>query len=351
MTLRVAIDGGNLANDRRGMGRYARGAIAHMQSEGVALRFVTDDAAAARILREEFGRESVVSQRSARMRGAYDAAWYPFNGMRFRCAAPALVTMHDAFAFDEPARDIVARWREQQPMRRAAHYARAIHTDSHWSETRLRAALSLEPERVDVVPLAPEAVFAPDPTDSPSPLTGPYVLFVGGRETRKNAAFFIRAYADAFTSSGDIRLAIVGELHADAERALAERPIHHMRLRPSDAELRSLYRHARAVAVPSLGEGFGLVAVEAQACGAPVLAADASALPEAVGDAGLLVAPTDRAGWSAALARIVRDDSLNADLRARGIARWANDPRDRAARSVLATLRTLARNGSAHERA
>jgi glycosyltransferase involved in cell wall biosynthesis len=354
--LRVVVDATNLARDRRGMGRYARSVVAHLHANDVAVAFATDDATAAQLLCDEFGASSIVDTRAMRDRSAYDAAWYPFNGMRVVAAAPALVTMHDAFAFDEPARDVVARFREQQPMRRAARRARAIHADSQWSKDRLLARLHVPDDRIAVVTLAPDARFTPAPADAARDAasvvsTAPYALVVGGRERRKNAAFFLRAFADAFGGSDAATLVVVGDLSSDAETLLRDGAFPHRRLRPTDAELLALYRGARVVAVPSLGEGFGLVAVEAQACGAAVVAADASALPEAVGDAGLLVAPTDRAAWTAALRRVFTDDAYHAELAARSRARWAHAPRDDAARSVLAALRTLARDGGVHERA
>jgi glycosyltransferase involved in cell wall biosynthesis len=171
------------------------------------------------------------------------------------------------------------------------------------------------------------------------------VLFVGGREPRKNAAFFVGAFAAAFGGTREARLVLVGDLSADAEAILRASDVACERARPNDAELVALYRAARVVAVPSLGEGFGLVAVEAQACGAPVVAAAASALPEAVGDAGILLPPDDREAWIATLRAVVRDDGMFAELRTRSAARWSGRPRDGAARSVLATLRAIAGRG------
>ncbi len=343
--LRVAIDGTSLARDRRGMGRYARGAIRGLLAVAVEVTFLTDDARARALLREEFPTAAVASRRTAAARGAYDAAWFPFNGMRFPCAAPVLVTMHDAFAFDEPARGLIARLREQRPIRRAARRAAAIHTDSEWSRTRLVRHLPFAAAKIAVVPLAPDAAFTLAPEASPPAADPPYVLFVGGREPRKNAAFFVDAFRAAFGGAREARLVLVGDLSDDANAILAAGDIAYERVRPNDAELAALYRGARVVAVPSLGEGFGLVAVEAQACGAPVVAADASALPEAVGDAGIVLPPADRAAWVATLRAIVRDDALFAELRARSAARWDGRARDGAARSVLATLRTIAGHG------
>jgi len=125
--LRLAIDAANFARDRRGMGRVARTVIAAARARGeVTLELISvrrgDDAA----LAAEFGELRLQRPSQAARRDAYDVVWYPWNGMRFRSAAPTLVTINDAFAFDEPHRDTIARWREQSPIRRAAREATRV---------------------------------------------------------------------------------------------------------------------------------------------------------------------------------------------------------------------------------
>ena len=71
-----------------------------------------------------------------------------------------------------------------------------------------------------------------------------------------------------------------------------------------DAELVYLYSRAYALVQPSLMEGFGLPAVEAMACGTPVISSRAGSLPEVVGDAGLFFDPTDVASMAATISRL-----------------------------------------------
>jgi D-inositol-3-phosphate glycosyltransferase len=105
-----------------------------------------------------------------------------------------------------------------------------------------------------------------------------------------------------------------------------------------DEQLRRLYRTAAVVAVPSLAEGFGLVAAEAQACGAAVIAANTGALPEAVGNAGRLIDPHDCAGWRDALRELVGNPELRAGYGARAAARWASVSNQRTTLGLLAAL-------------
>lgn len=93
--------------------------------------------------------------------------------------------------------------------------------------------------------------------------------------------------------------------------------------RVDDATLGALYRGAAALAVPSLSEGFGLPALEAMARGCPVVASNAGALPEVVGDAGVLVPPGDPDSLAAALDGILTDPSVAAGLSAAGRRRAA----------------------------
>jgi alpha-1,3-rhamnosyl/mannosyltransferase len=93
---------------------------------------------------------------------------------------------------------------------------------------------------------------------------------------------------------------------------------------------------ARAFVYPSLYEGFGLPALEALACGTPLLTSNVSSLPEVVGDAALLVDPRDVAAIADGLTRLWHDDRLRDELRARGLARAREFTWERTARLTLA---------------
>jgi glycosyltransferase involved in cell wall biosynthesis len=85
------------------------------------------------------------------------------------------------------------------------------------------------------------------------------------------------------------------------------------------ADLPAFYQLAEVFVFPSLYEGFGLPPLEAMAGGAPVVSSNRSSLPEVVGDAGLLVDPTDTAALSAAIRRVLSDGDLQTELRGRGL--------------------------------
>ncbi len=89
-------------------------------------------------------------------------------------------------------------------------------------------------------------------------------------------------------------------------------------------------------AFPSLYEGFGLPPLEAMACGVPVVASNASSLPEVIGDAGLMVDPLDVEALAGALGRALWDDEWRAEAIARGLARARQFTWRRAAEQLLA---------------
>ena len=344
--MRLAIDAGNFAHDHRGMGRFVRSVVRAAQAEpGIDLELISlrrrDDEA----LLSEFAGLPVRRTAYANRRDVYDAVWYPWNGVRFRCSAPALVTIHDAFAFDEPAREPIARWREQAPIRRAAHFATKVSTISNWSAERISKALPIEPARLVVIPLAPDAFFLPGDEPAPAALAGTrYVLLVGAREARKNARTLIAACARALRAPAEV-LAVVGKLAPADVKFAAALKVPLIDLDVDDDGLRALYRNAAVVAVPSSAEGFGLVAVEAQACGSPVLASNASALPEATGGAALLLDPFDVDAWARAIRQLFDDPAAAGELRARGIARFVGANRILPALRTLELLREIAHAG------
>ncbi len=346
--LRLAVDATNLARDRRGMGRIARGVLrAALAERGVGLTLLVDRRADAQAVRTEFPGAAVRPTGSARRENRYDVVWFPFNGMRFASAAPAVVTMHDAFAFTEPHRERVARWREQAPIRRAARRATRIVTDSEWSRGEIARELGLPAGSIAVIGPSPDSFWFPAAGDRlPPPLEAArFVLLVGAGEARKNARLALEAAALALRPPGEV-LAIVGKL-SEPERDFARRlRVPAGEIAAGDRLLRALYRRAELVLVPSLAEGFGLVAIEAMACGAAVVASDTSALPEATGGAALLLDPCEPVRWATAVRALLDDPAELAALRARAAARFASADRSASSRATLELLRDVARHGA-----
>ena len=112
-----------------------------------------------------------------------------------------------------------------------------------------------------------------------------------------------------------------------------------------------LFQGASVVAHPSRYEGFGLPPLEAMAAGVPVVASNAASLPEVIGDAGMLVAPDDVAGWVSALERAMLDTSLRDGLIRAGLERVQKMTWDRAAADTVATYHEVLRETARHRAA
>ncbi len=172
----------------------------------------------------------------------------------------------------------------------------------------------------------------------------PYALFVGNVMPHKNLLRLVEAFADAVAGIAG-RLVIRGWGRAAHVRALQERiaalglgdRVDWQRYAPDD-ELPGLYRGARMLVLPSLYEGFGLTALEAMACGTPVVVSRRSSLPEVVGDAGVFVDAEDRASIAAAIRRVFTDDVFAKTHSALGLARAQLFSWEKTARAVQAIL-------------
>jgi len=317
------------------MGRVVRGMLrAALDDPSFAVTLLVERGSEERALRQEFPAARIARASEARLKNRYDVMWYPFNGMRYGAAAPAAVTMHDAFAFTEPHRERFARRREQEPVRRA--------------RAEIARALQVEDTRISVVRPEPDRFWFPALNDPlPEPLAGTrVVLVVGAHEPRKNVRLVLAACARALRGPREV-LVIVGRLEKRDRAYARELRVRVGEIDASDAMLRALYRNAALVLVPSLAEGFGLVAIEAMACAAPVVASDTSAIPEATCGAALLLDPRDPALWAGAIRGLLDDESRASAMRARGAARFAFADRAKPAREMLTLLRELGRSGAA----
>jgi glycosyltransferase involved in cell wall biosynthesis len=115
--------------------------------------------------------------------------------------------------------------------------------------------------------------------------------------------------------------------------------------RVSDEELVWLYNAAQVFVFPSFYEGFGLPPLEAMACGTPVIVSNVSSLPEVVGDAGLIIDPTDANDLTVAIWRLLSDQALREEMIDKGFRRAALFSWERAARETLELYRRLAGQG------
>lgn len=158
----------------------------------------------------------------------------------------------------------------------------------------------------------------------------PFFLHPAITYPHKNHLMLLRAFARLVRTHPDALLVLTGgeaQMEADVRatiEALEIGPSVRRTGRIPAGDIDELYRTAAALTFPSLHEGFGLPVLEAMSRGCPVIAAAATALPEVVDGAGLLVPPSDPDRWAAAMASVLDDPGLRASLITAGHARALN---------------------------
>ena len=238
--------------------------------------------------------------------------------------AARLVTIHDVDFLRHPehgAREI----RRDYPALAPGHAHRADRVVVPSAHTGDEVARRLDLPRSQIV-VCPNG--APDwPARIHAPASG-HLLFVGTLAPRKNVDRLLTAYAQLRERRPNVPpLVLVGRSTPESAPTLARltrRPLAgHVRHAGyvDEHELRMLYEQAVLLVLPSLDEGFGIPALEAMTVGVPVVAATRGALPEVVGEAGLLVDPLDVSALVDAIERLLGDDQLRHRLTVAGRAR------------------------------
>ena len=242
----------------------------------------------------------------------------------------------------------------------SARSAAVILTGSRHSREEIIRRYKVSAERVSFAQPGVDQSFAP--IDDPSILEsvrrlaaipeGPYILFVGRLEPRKNLSGLLKAYEIVRQRLGRAApsLVLAGErdpqFKAFNSCFAANQTREGVRLAgcvPQEL-LPALYSGAAVFAYPSFGEGFGLPVLEAMACGAPVVASSAPAVPEVTADAAWLVAPKDVNGLAEALCRVLSDAGLAAQLRRKGLERASTFSWDNTVRAALSAYRKAGAN-------
>jgi alpha-1,3-rhamnosyl/mannosyltransferase len=349
MRLRVGIDATAWANSR-GDGRLVRNAVHSLLAlyPEVEWRLYTDAAAAAHVeLPDGVSVRTVGHSRRPTEALGETSSRRPMDLMRLTLAprsrdldvflspsvysyfpvlgVPSVVGLHDAHAVTHSSLVLPAwrdrwRWRIKQAL--AVRRCARLFTVSQASRRSISEHLGIPPETIAIVPEAPDPAFFPQPPEAIDAALrelglsrdAGYFVFAAGISPHKGLESLTEAYALLGPRAGRPPLVVVGSLdgpYASASeavrRAVADLGPEAVRLPGfvSDRTLACLYSGATAAIVPSLSEGFGLPAVEAAACGAPLVLSDIGPHRETLGDAAIFFPPGDGRALCERLARLL----------------------------------------------
>ncbi len=245
---------------------------------------------------------------------------------------PLLATLHHPITVDRDLelahapnfwrRVTLRRWYGFLRMqRRVARRVPRIVTVSSSSKRDIAAQMGIDPERMDVVPVGVDhRVFRPLPGIARVP--GRLMTTASADVPLKGLVPLLEAVAKVRAERGDVELVVIGKLKADSR---VRKTIDDLALGDAvrfvsgvtDERIVELYAETELAVVPSLYEGFSLPAVEAMACGVPLVATTGGALPEVVGTdgtTGLLVPPGDPGALAAGILRALGDPALREKL-------------------------------------
>ncbi len=252
-----------------------------------------------------------------------------------RAAKKHLITIHDLhFLYYPQFQDKAALRYYRDQIGLSAQQADHIFVQTESTKSAVVQMLNVPAEKITVHLLGvnPACQILPDEEVkrllAPYKLSNEYLLFVGTIEPRKNMPNLLKAYALLREKNPDVpRLVLGGQPGWHVTQELAALDTYHLHEHITwiqgvpDEVLPALYNGATALILPSLHEGFGMPAVEAMACGTPVIVTQNGAVPEVVGDAGLFIDPMEPEALAETIQKLLDDSQLQADLKAKGLAR------------------------------
>jgi len=290
-----------------------------------------------------------------------DVAHVPYFAPPLYPSIPTVVTIHDLIPLILPAYkgSILVRFYTRL-VSIAAKRTAAIITDSDSSKRDTLRLLEIPPERVHTISLAADERFKPgvgtaelDRVRQKYSLPQEFILYLGGFDQRKNMKALFQGFMGLKERLGDkYPLVIAGTLPSEdtpffphprrlAEEAGVSDAVRFIGWVPEE-EKPALYSLATLFLYPSLYEGFGLPPLEAMASGTPVIASNASSLPQVVGQGGILVDPQDPPAWAEAMVALLTSPQKREELSAKAVEQAQKFSWRKTARETLEVYKQVA---------
>lgn len=358
--MRIGADGSHLRWARVGFGRYLDGLLHSIE------RLMSHDDRMS-VFYNSWGGDELfgarVDERNIRMPGSllWNQVGVPLAIMRDRSdvylggaqlvpvatRTPRIVVVHDCKAFRMPESDR-PRWNRywRRWLRASVTHAAEVVAISHWTAAECEHFLGIPASQITVIHQGISSMFRIASDEERRRDTaaldrlgaaGRYVLQVGNYDAHKGGWVLEAAIREVRLAHADVTLVRCGQ-RARPTRTDEITDLGYV----TDEDLIALYRSAQAVCIPSFHEGFGLPALEAMACGSPVVASDAGALPEAAGDAALFASAGDAMGFASQIDRLLRDEVERARRVEAGLQRARRFRWDDAGRAMMTVLQRAA---------
>jgi len=239
-------------------------------------------------------------------------------------SVPLVVHVHDLHFIHFPSEFGLATPRLKFSLKMMKRLVKRVVVSSEFVRSELVDQGFFDKEKIDVVPLAYNSrLFRPQTLEmkrdflSRYSIKGDYILFVGSLFPYKNLETLISAFLK-IAGQSEHYLVVIGRREFSSEPLVRNERIIYLDYVP-DGDMPLFYSYSSVFVYPSLREGFGIPPLEAMACGTPVISSNRGALPEVVGDAGLLFDPEDSRALSELLLEVINNEGLRRALVEKGL--------------------------------
>jgi glycosyltransferase involved in cell wall biosynthesis len=286
-----------------------------------------------------------------------DVMYFPDStGMLFQRFIKSVITIHDIAPFAVPQTfSVLRRYYKQMSIQRASRHATKIIAVSQATKSEIINCLKVPEENIHVVHCGIEdSIYRISDTSKLNEVRNrykiaqPFILFVGSLEKRKNIVRMLKAFARGNRENRwPHKLVLVGgpgHGYSEIQQTIIDEKIENEVLMTGyvhEIDLLCLYSLADVLVYPSLYEGFGFPPLEAMRCGCPVIASNATSLPEVIGDAGILVDPKSVDELYSAIHTLFSDIDLRHVLIEKGMRRSAMFTWDKTAKNIIDVITSV----------